>query len=465
MLKIGELNDSFYFSLLIGLAGVVVGVAVGFGAGAVPVYVGLLLGVVAVIAFFFLRFEQAVLSLLVLRSSLDPFSAQQVPAAFAIGLDGLAILYVIVQILIRRKVHTDKFFWFFAGWVAFLAIWLVLPILGWGILGKTYLMDGIREWVRIFSWLMVYLLLMQLKGRIHPQKAITALFFSMIVPLTVGLLQVFTPSLLPPVLACKCVDSTIGHPSAFGSFLFLFISLTLWKLGHAPKRWPWMILLSLNAFLMVMTKSLTSLLMFTIFIIALIAPKLNPLRFIGGILFIVVVFYIFASTEFGHEKLNAVLETPIFNRELDLSRTILLSAGDGNSANWRIAQWTFLIEAWKQSPLLGYGLATSKFITIERNFAHNDYIRFLAEGGIIGLISFIVFLGVKMLYLIKCLRTSPVLSPRRRLSFIMIAIFVAMLVGMMTDNVWTHTTLFFYWYLLFAVLGWEPKYWKMASSE
>ena len=460
-----RLNASFYTSLAIGLAGVLIGLAVGFGAGAVPVYVGLLFGVVAVIVFFFARFEQAVLTLLILRSSLDPFSAQQVPAAFAIGLDALTILYVIVQILIKNKIITDKFFWLFAGWVALLAIWVVLPMLGWGLLGNTYVAAGIREWTRIFSWLMVYLLVMQLKGRMHPQKAITGLFFSMIVPITVGLLQLFAPSVLPSVLACNCLDSTIGHPSAFGSFLFLFICLTLWKLGHARNRWAWMMLLSLSAFLMVMTKSLTSLLMFTVFIIALTVPKLNLYRLIGGILFIGVVFYFFASTEFGHEKLNAVLETPIFNRELDLSRTILLAAGDGNSANWRIAQWTFLLDAWKQSPLLGYGLGTSKFITIEQNYAHNDYLRFLAEGGIIGLISFIVFLGAKMLRLIKCLRNSPVLSPRRRLSFIMIAIFVAMLVGMTSDNVWTHTTLFFYWYLLFAVLGWEPKYWKMEIEN
>ena len=178
MLNHKELNPSFYTSLLVGLAGVVIGVAVGFGAGAVPIYIGLLLGVVAVLVFFYARFEQAVFTLLVLRSYLDPYSAQQVPAAFADGIDGLIILYVIVQILLRRKINTDKFFWFFAGWVVFLGIWVALPVFGWGLLGKAYLIDGIREWVRIFSWLMVYLLVMQLKGRVHPQKAISTLFFS-----------------------------------------------------------------------------------------------------------------------------------------------------------------------------------------------------------------------------------------------------------------------------------------------
>jgi len=457
MLTNKQFNNSSYQSFFVGLAGVAIGVAVGFGAGAIPVVVGLLLGVVGVIVFFFARFEQAVLTLLILRSSLDPFSAQQVPAAFAIGLDGLTILYVIVKILIRQKVHTDNFFWVFAGWVGFLGIWVILPIVGWGLLGKTYLVDGIREWTRIFSWLMVYLLVMQLKGKIHPQKVIPVLFFSLFVPLTVGFLQLVIPSRLPDVISCRnCLNSTIGHPSTFGTFLFLFISLTLWKLSHVNEnRWLWLTLLGTLAFFMVMTKSLTSLIMMSVFIIVLIAPKLNLLRLIGGILFIALVFYLFASTEFGHEKLNALLETPLFNRDLDISRTILLSFGDGNSANWRIAQWAFLIDAWKQSPLLGYGLGTSQYITYFQNYAHNDYLRFLAETGIIGFTSFLVFLGIQIVFLGKYLRDSLLGSPRRRLCVTMIAIFAAILLGMATDNVWSHTTLFFYWWLLFAIVGWE----------
>ena len=90
------------------MAGVVIGIAVGFGAGAVPIYVGLLLGVVTVLVLFFARFEQAVLTLLILRSSLDPFSTQQVPAAFAVGLDALTILYVIVQILLKKQMKFSR---------------------------------------------------------------------------------------------------------------------------------------------------------------------------------------------------------------------------------------------------------------------------------------------------------------------------------------------------------------------
>ena len=454
-----EFNGSFYLSLLVGILGVVIGLAVGFGAGAVPVYVGLLLGAVAVLVFFFSKFETAVLTLLILRSSLDPLSPQQVPAAFAIALDGLIILYVIVKLLTGQKVNTDKFFWLFAGWVGFLGIWIILPLVGWGLLGRTYLIDGIREWTRIFSWLMVYLLVMQLKGRIHPEKTITLLFWSLLVPLAVGFLQLLIPGNLPEIITCPdCFNGTLGHPSTFGTFLFLFISLTLWKLGHVKEnRWLWLTLLGNLAFFIVMTRSLTSLIMMSIFIIVLIAPKLDLLRLIGGVIFIAIVFYLFASTDFGSEKLAGLLETPIFNRDLDISRTILLSFGDGNSANWRIAQWVFLLDAWKQSPILGYGLGTSIHITFFQNYAHNDYIKFLAETGIIGLTSLFVFLGMQIVFLVKYLRNSVLGSPRRRICLIMIAIYVAIVIGMATDNIWNHTTLFFYWWLIFAIIGWEGE--------
>ena len=39
----------------------------------------------------------------------------------------------------------------------------------------------------------------------------------------------------------------------------------------------------------------------------------------------------------------------------------------------------------------------------------------------------------------------------------MLAIFVAIIFGMATDNVWSHTTLFFYWWLLFAIVGWGEE--------
>ncbi len=89
--------------------------------------------------------------------------------------------------------------------------------------------------------------------------------------------------------------------------------------------------------------------MLGILILVLIAPRLNLINLIGGALLFAVVIVLFASTEFGQQRLASLTQTPLLNPDLDISRAILLSHGDGNSFNWRLAQWSLLIQAWEQS--------------------------------------------------------------------------------------------------------------------
>ena len=179
------------------------------------------------------------ISLLILRSSLDIFYAQQIPAAFAIGLDALTLLYVTTQLLTGKAVKVDKFWWFFASWVGLQGVSVILLSLGGLGLGSSYFPEAIREWVRLFSWLMAYLLIMQLKERMHPNKIVNALFLSLVVPLTAASLQLaLPPSLLPPLLKPRAlaitsiegasrVNGTLGHANTFATFLILFLGSDL----------------------------------------------------------------------------------------------------------------------------------------------------------------------------------------------------------------------------------------------
>ncbi|MCX7595970.1 MAG: O-antigen ligase family protein, partial [Fischerella sp.] len=368
--------------------------------------------------------------------------------------------YVTVMLLTGQRVRTDRFWWFFAGWVALQGLWVVLiPLGGLGRLDALYssvaLSAAIREWVRLFSWVMVYLLVMQLKDRVAPEKVINALFFSLVIPLTVALIQILIP-LSRGVVEIGRINGTLGHPATFASFLLLFIALTCWKLTQARQRLPWMLLLATLAFFVVSTQALTVLGMILIFLIVLIAPRLNIFNLIGAVLLFLLILGLFASTDFGQERLASILATPLLNPDIDISRSILLSWSDGNSFNWRIAQWTFLLQAWQQSPLLGYGLATTPYLTVFTGYyAHNDYIRALAEGGIVGFIAFLVFLGAQFFRLVQLMQSSPEKSSQRNLCVVLMAIFLGLLVGMLTENMLTHTTLYFYWWLLLAVAGWN----------
>lgn len=465
MLKRDRWQHLSLLPFAIAIAGIPLGMALGLLAGVKPLYIAVIFVALAVPIYFFSNFEQAVLGLFVVRSSLDVFSEQQLPSAFALGIDALTLAYVVLLVLSRKKVQIDGFWWFFAGWVALQSLWVILIRLGGLGLGASFFSVGLREWIRLFSFVMAYLLVMQLKGRISPEKAISTLFLSLIAPLSAATLQIIVPpSMLPSFLVFESgfsveagsrINGTLGHPSAFATFMLLFLALSLWKLGKTKQRLPWIVLVCLLAFFLVSSQSLTGMMMLFAFIPAFIAPKLNIVNLIGGVVLFCLVIGLFVTSDLGRERLDSLYGTPLLNPDIDVSKAIFLHWTDGNSFNWRIAQWTFLLQDWQKSPIWGNGISTAKSLTPAGTLAHNDYIRFLAEQGIVGLTAFLVFILAQFVRLIQLLRSALPGSPQRNLCLVMLAMLVAILVGMLTDNIWSHTTLYFYWWVLMAILGWN----------
>ena len=463
-------SRSSRLNILVGLVGIVIGIAAGFAAGVQPLYIWLAVIAVAAVVYFFAKFEQAVLGLLIVRTCLDPFSAQQIPAVYAIGVDALTLLYVLVMLLCGRRVQTDGFFWVFASWVMLQGLWVILLPLGGVGLDAAFLPESMREWVRLFSLLMVYLLVMQMKNRLPPQNMISTLYLALVIPLTVALMQMFVPHLLPPFLVDggggeiggmpvegpSRIRGTIGHPNPFATLLLMFIALTCWRLGNAKYRLPWLLILGLLSFFFVSTKTLTGLTMLATFVLVFVLPKLSVFYLISGLIFFVFVIGLFANSDFGRQRLDSIANTPLLNPDIDISRAILLAHGDNNSFNWRLSQWNLLLTSvFPQSPLLGYGLGLSIQAGGNGYLPHNDFIRALIEGGIIGFVTFIGFFVAIGFRLIQLIRAAPPGSPQRNLCFILLAVMFSILTGMLSDNIWTHTTLFFYFFTVMAIAGWN----------
>lgn len=421
---------------------------------------------------FFTYFETTVIGLLILRTSLDIFSDYSLPAAFGLGIILLTLLYVLVQLLARQPIKTDGLWWFLILWLAFQSLWaILLPLGGLGLDG-SYLSSALREWIRLFAWLMVYLLVMQLKGRVLPQQMMTLLFWGLAIPLALASLQLLIPSALPSMFLYQSssgafetgsrINGSLGHPNTFTSFLYLFIGLTYWKQGHARDRKLWLGLLGLVVMFFVATKALFGLMMLTTFLFCILAPRMNAVNFLGAIALLAIVLGLFASTEFGQERLGSIAETPLLNPDLDIWKAILLSQGDGNSFNWRLSQWHYLLTQWQNYPWLGFGLGLGKYVSTNGLEPHNDYVRALVEGGIIGFTSFITFISAQAIRLFQLIRRSPPKSAQQNLAFTLLALLAGLSVGMITENIWTHTTYFFYWFTVLAVAGWD---WETQNQE
>lgn len=457
-------NKTSKFALLITLASIIGGILVGILVGFNALYVIALIIVISSLILFFFSFEMTILGLLIIRSSLDILSAYQIPTAFALGIIGLTLMYVIIQLLTQKPVYTDKFWWFLVAWLVTQGLWVILLPLGGLGLGGWALSIAIREWVRLFSWIIIYLLILQLKDKIAPQKIITALFLGLIAPFTAAFLQITVPSsLLPSILVYETdifeagtrINGTFGHPNTFTTFTFLFLGLTYWKQQHSTNRKPWIILLGIVAFFFVSTKALVGLMMLATFLFCIFSRNANILNIIVGILLFVFVIGLFASTEFGQERLGSIAQTPLLNPDIDIWKAIMLSKTDGNSFNWRLAQWTYLLGQWQQYPILGFGLGTGKYISTNGLEPHNEYLRALIEGGVMGLVVFFIFLGGQLTYLFNIMRSSFNNKIKQDLAFTLIAILLGICVGMITENIWTHTTLFFYWWTIFSLLSWD----------
>lgn len=445
------------------------GIAVGLMSGANPLYAGLLLLVPAATVFFFKNVEFSILALLILRSALDPFSERGVPGAFAIAFSALAFFYITARLLGKQPVQLDAFGWFFAGWILLQGIWVVLLPLGGLDMGREQLPAAIREWVRISAWLMAYLLMYQMKGRLRPEQVINGLFLALVIPVSTAFLQMIVPGhLLPSFLAVNVnqhdfrINGTLGVANTFVTFLILFIGLTYWKISTTKNRLPWFFLLGALVLCLVTTKVLVGIVMLVVLIAALVMPRLSFGNLIGAILLLTVMVGLFGSTEYGAERLTSVTQTPLLNPNIDVSRAILLAASDDNSFNWRIAQWSWLMDHWRHAPILGYGLQTTNLFGPMFAWAHNDYVRVLVEEGIVGFILFLLFLGVQLLRLVRLIRSPFTERSQKSFCSVLIAFLLAAMVGMLTENVWSHTALFFYWFSLSAIVDWN---WDEVQDE
>lgn len=332
----------------------------------------------------------------------------------------------------------------FAGWLVLLLPWAVAPVL---IHGSSRL-ASVREWVRLLSFLPLFVILLQISIRGREKQILSALFLSLAVPALAGIYQIaFHQGML--VQNAHRIQSTFAHPNPFSFYLVTMIALAYWKCRWSENRIPWVLLLLLALGLLMATFSFTGAGMLGVLILILAMGENRKLRI--AILGLLVVFIVlFAATPTGQQRIRTITQWDNLD---EIERT----HKETSSMVWRLLNWRFLYRTWKHSPWVGYGLDSSPVVNPNRVLngtgpgqePHNDYMRFLIDTGAIGVALFLGWLGGIGYLLTRAYRQANA-PPVRAFIWVAIALYFAWLAGSANDNLCIATA---YQYGLWAVFA------------
>jgi hypothetical protein len=409
------------------------------------------LGIVLFILFV-LKFEFIFPLLLITRSSLDIFTdigfyigpmKLNVPASVSMFIDAAGLFYLALIYSLRKneKAIFDDISKSFSLWLLALTFWVFRAYHHLGIEGFI----GLREWIRLFSLLIIYMLskeLIRIKGY---EYLINCILLSLVMPLAVGGYQILSKQ-GRFIADIHRIYGTLAHPNAFSLYLTLFIGVTIWKLKFSEKPKFWYCLIVILFIEQIGTFSLGGMVMMACFLFIFIIGEFEARGRLLSFLILAIFLAIFFSLESGQERIAKLQAMPALQEVWD--REIVT-----NSFSWRIVNWKLLYEQWTKTPYLGYGLYTIGLVNPWRGYAaHNDYIRFLIELGIVGIAIYLWFQFKIASILIKKYKHCKNIE-QKYLAMVMGGIYISMIIGSSVDNHISYTTFqFYFWALLACVM-------------
>lgn len=410
-----------------------------------PYFFGLL-GAFGVLVLFILRFDIVFPVLLILRSGLDSFTDFGVDigpmnlnlaAGLSIFIDICGVIYFAGLLISKKPVPLNSVIKSFGWWLFSLLFWVWLSHHHFGFEG----LGAVREWIRLFSILMIYVLSLQLARLKGYNYLVTCVMISQAIPLSVALYDIF-------LLGTESrIGATFSHPNTFALYLILCIGLTFWKIKFSAQKKAWFLLLALELFLLWNTFSIGGSISFGVFgTLLIIKESWKRTRYV---IIIVAMFIILLAglsfSDLGQRRFHEIEQTPTLHQ-------IIKDEISTNSLSWRIVNWKNLLREWRDRPFLGYGLDTClRFVNPWRNEAHNDYLRYLVEIGLLGLAGYLLFIRTIALHIWAKYR-APIADQEKYLVLVVFAIFLAWVAGALWDNHITATAFQFYFWALLAAI-------------
>jgi O-antigen ligase len=360
--------------------------------------------------------------LLILRPSADILTRIGIPmGSIQINLPGAMGLFVIAAGLFSLAGPRLKGRSLHAGGPPVLAFSLVVALAaagsltGYLVTGPSYLALGLKEAIRLTSYLVFYLALVNLLRDGFPEtRLLQAIYLGLIVPAAWATWQ-FTYFLSqgfytgpPQAVPHGRLLGTFYHPSSLGLFLvqILLLTLTLLRSGRRtgiPRGWL-IASIPLCAFLLVFTFSRGAWLVLAFGLV--LKTLFSPRRMLGPILFVVlvggIVFGPRVVARFSDVHSHISLTRLMANREME------------NSFEWRVYNWLILISVGMEKPILGHGTFTTAAVNPNlsgetrsdaRGFvAHNEFVGYFVEHGLVGVAILTAYFVILLRWILRLRR-------------------------------------------------------------
>ena len=271
---------------------------------------------------------------------------------------------------------------------------------GWRLYGATGLGEGIRDIVRIASILSAFLVLWWWResDQAFYTRGWTFLALGTAGAVTVAAWQLVTGAGFYEPDGLHRIQGTFSHPNSFGQYLapLVLVAISAGLMMRGAGRVAAIGLALVLAALLVLTYARTAILVLTVGLVGLVvahARRSGTKTVVGMTLVIMVLGVVFWGV-LG-ESIRARFEG------VSLGSGAWQEALVGESENsfqWRVINWSGLVLLGLQHPLLGHGAGMTTRLNPLVNSnngipfnAHNDFVRFFFEGGVVGLLFYIAF--------------------------------------------------------------------------
>jgi O-antigen ligase len=303
----------------------------------------------------------------VLTDNLSPADSRHTGSLDLSGAIAVLLMLVAVGMLLRRRQGMLTT----ALAVLWLCIWTAVAVNTSGASAET-----VREGVREMSVVAVFVIVYNARGTVTVSIATRLVQLMGFVPALVALYQLVT------LTSTHRPYGTFAHPDSAAMFFAIAANASLWRYLDDGRRRLDAALMALFAAALVATASIDGLITLAVMLAALGLLRPGSLRGkLGSCVIAGVVVLAFFATPLGSDRIAKE------------STTNVETTGEPNtSLEWRLHKWKMLIPVWEKSPIFGQGLGTTT--TGEgppgnpyvRKPPHNEYIRYLVETGVVGLV-------------------------------------------------------------------------------